>query len=100
MPELWRGSCRYRPAIFTIGAGIFGVAGRERCVVLAGRAESLMRPRAIPRLNRFAAAVASRRERVDWSHAIFASPRLVRFEEMEYALPRAAAARRCGRWCG
>jgi L-gulonolactone oxidase len=32
--------------------------------------------------------VASRRERVDWSYAIFASPRLVRFEEMEYALPR------------
>ncbi len=50
------------------------------------------RPRAIPRLNRFASAVASRRERVDWSHAMFASPRLVRFEEMEYALPRAAAA--------
>jgi L-gulonolactone oxidase len=35
--------------------------------------------------------VASRRERVDWSHAIFASRRLVRFEEMEYAVPRAAA---------
>jgi L-gulonolactone oxidase len=51
-----------------------------------------LRPRAIPRLNRFASAVASRRERVDWSPAIFASPRLVRFEEMEYAVPRAAAA--------
>jgi len=50
------------------------------------------RPAAIPRLNRFASAVASRRERVDWSHAIFASPRLVRFEEMEYALPRERAA--------
>jgi L-gulonolactone oxidase len=45
-------------------------------------------PRAIPRLNRFATATASKRERVDWSHAIFASERLVRFEEMEYALPR------------
>jgi len=45
-------------------------------------------PSAIPRLNRFASAVASSRERVDWSYAIFASERLVRFEEMEYALPR------------
>src|SRR4051812_33630724 len=45
-------------------------------------------PRRIPRLNRFASAVASQRERVDWSYAIFASERLVRFEEMEYALPR------------
>ncbi len=49
-------------------------------------------PRAIPRLNRFASAVAARRERVDWSHAVFASPRLVRFEEMEYAIPRERAA--------
>ena len=45
-------------------------------------------PRTIPRLNRFASEVASQRERVGWSHAIFASPRLVRFEEMEYAVPR------------
>jgi L-gulonolactone oxidase len=29
---------------------------------------------------------------VDWSFRIFASPRLVRFTEMEYAVPRAAAA--------
>jgi L-gulono-1,4-lactone dehydrogenase len=49
-------------------------------------------PRAIPRLNRFASAAASTRERVDWSHAVFASPRLVRFEEMEYAIPRPRAA--------
>jgi L-gulonolactone oxidase len=48
-------------------------------------------PRAIPRLNRFASAAASKRERVGWSHAIFASQRLVRFEEMEYAVPRADA---------
>jgi L-gulonolactone oxidase len=48
-------------------------------------------PPAIPALNRLAAAAASRRERVDWSHAVFASRRLVRFEEMEYALPRARA---------
>jgi L-gulonolactone oxidase len=49
-------------------------------------------PRAIPLLNRIASAAASRRERVDWSPAVFASPRLVRFEEMEYAVPRARAA--------
>jgi L-gulonolactone oxidase len=48
-------------------------------------------PRTIPRLNRFASAVASRRERVDWSHRIFASERLVRFEEMEYGVPREQA---------
>jgi len=48
--------------------------------------------RAIPRLNRAAARAASRRERVDWSFRIFASPRLVRFTEMEYAVPREHAA--------
>jgi len=49
-------------------------------------------PRAIPALNRAAARAASRRERVDWSFRVFASPRLVRFTEMEYALPREHAA--------
>ena len=49
-------------------------------------------PRAIPAINRFASRAASRRERVDWSFRIFASPRLVRFTEMEYAIPRAHAA--------
>ena len=47
-------------------------------------------PRAIPAINRGASRAASRRERVDWSFRIFASPRLVRFTEMEYAVPRAA----------
>jgi L-gulonolactone oxidase len=49
-------------------------------------------PRAIPRINRAAGRAASRRERVADSFDVFASPRLVRFEEMEYALPRARAA--------
>jgi L-gulono-1,4-lactone dehydrogenase len=49
-------------------------------------------PRAIPALNRFAGRSASKRERVAESFEVFASPRLVRFEEMEYALPRARAA--------
>jgi L-gulono-1,4-lactone dehydrogenase len=48
-------------------------------------------PRAIPALNRSAARAASRRERVDWSFRIFATPRLVRFFEMEYAIPRERA---------
>ena len=45
-------------------------------------------PGTIPLLNRSASRAASRRERVDWSYRIFASPRLVRFVEMEYAIPR------------
>jgi FAD-linked oxidoreductase len=49
-------------------------------------------PRTIPAINRLASRAASGRERVDWSHSIFASPRLVRFDEMEYAIPREHAA--------
>jgi len=49
-------------------------------------------PRAIPRINRLTAAAASGRERVDASHRVLASPRLVRFDEMEYAIPREHAA--------
>lgn len=45
-------------------------------------------PGRIPRINRLVTRLAGRRERVDRSAAIFASPRLVRFTEMEYALPR------------
>jgi L-gulono-1,4-lactone dehydrogenase len=48
-------------------------------------------PGTIPALNRFASRTATQRERVDRSHRVFASPRLVRFTEMEYALPRARA---------
>jgi L-gulonolactone oxidase len=47
-----------------------------------------MRPAAIPRLNRLVTRLAGRSERVERSADIFASPRLVRFTEMEYALPR------------
>jgi FAD-linked oxidoreductase len=49
-------------------------------------------PRVIPRLNRLMARAAADREQVDWSFRVFASPRLVRFDEMEYAIPRAHAA--------
>jgi L-gulonolactone oxidase len=57
---------------------VFGLLNR-----LARRA-----PRTIPTLNRLAGRSASKRERVADSFDVFASPRLVRFEEMEYALPR------------
>jgi FAD-linked oxidoreductase len=45
-------------------------------------------PRRIPELNRLVTRLASATTRVDRSDRIFASPRLVRFTEMEYALPR------------
>ncbi|HEY4450446.1 MAG TPA: D-arabinono-1,4-lactone oxidase [Solirubrobacteraceae bacterium] len=46
------------------------------------------RPQRIPQLNRLVTRVAARSERLESSAAIFASPRLVRFTEMEYALAR------------
>ncbi len=45
-------------------------------------------PSRIPEFNRLVTRLAGRLERVDRSAEIFASPRLVRFTEMEYALPR------------
>jgi L-gulonolactone oxidase len=51
---------------------------------LAGRAL----PRLVPQLNRAVTRLAGSSVRVDRSDRIFASPRLVRFTEMEYALPR------------
>jgi FAD-linked oxidoreductase len=45
-------------------------------------------PGLIPQINRLVTRLAGRSERVERSSAIFASPRLVRFTEMEYALPR------------
>jgi len=49
-------------------------------------------PSAIPSLNRLVTRLAGTSTRVDRSDRIFASPRLVRFTEMEYALPRPVAA--------
>jgi L-gulonolactone oxidase len=46
-------------------------------------------PGSIPRVNRLVTRLAGRSERVESSAAIFASPRLVRFTEMEYSVPRA-----------
>jgi L-gulono-1,4-lactone dehydrogenase len=45
-------------------------------------------PGQIPRINRLVTRLAGSSTRVDRSDRIFASPRLVRFTEMEYALPR------------
>jgi L-gulono-1,4-lactone dehydrogenase len=48
-------------------------------------------PSAIPRVNRVVTWVAGSSRRIDHSHRIFVSPRLVRFTEMEYAIPRTHA---------
>jgi L-gulono-1,4-lactone dehydrogenase len=45
-------------------------------------------PSQIPRINRLLGRLAGGRVRVDRSYRVFATPRLVRFTEMEYALPR------------
>jgi L-gulonolactone oxidase len=45
-------------------------------------------PKLIPQVNRLVTKVAGSSRRVDASHRIFVSPRLVRFTEMEYAIPR------------
>jgi L-gulonolactone oxidase len=45
-------------------------------------------PGRIPEINRLVTRLAGSSRRVDRSDRIFASPRLVRFTEMEYALPR------------
>ena len=48
-------------------------------------------PRAIPQINRLVTRLAGSSERVEQSAAIFSTPRLVRFTEMEYAIPRERA---------
>lgn len=45
-------------------------------------------PALIPSLNRLSARLSGSSERIDCSYRIFASPRLVRFTESEYAIPR------------
>jgi FAD-linked oxidoreductase len=49
-------------------------------------------PRVIPSLNRTLARLMSRTEHLDASNRVYANTRLVRFTEMEYALPRERAA--------
>ncbi|WP_063048678.1 D-arabinono-1,4-lactone oxidase [Nocardia arthritidis] len=50
---------------------------------------SRRQPRLVPFIQRSAAYAGSYRRQVDRSYRVFASPRLVRFTEMEYAIPRA-----------
>lgn len=47
-------------------------------------------PAAIPTLNRVASRALSPRTYIDRSYRVFASPRRVRFREMEYAIPASA----------
>ena len=64
---------------------------RNHVFELACRA-GRVRPSLIPRLNRLTSRASGTSRRVDRSYLIFASPRRVRFTEMEYAIPRARAA--------
>jgi L-gulono-1,4-lactone dehydrogenase len=47
-------------------------------------------PRLVPAINQVSGRALGRREYVDTSFRVFASPRRVRFTEQEYAVPRAA----------
>jgi FAD-linked oxidoreductase len=49
-------------------------------------------PSQIPRLNRLVSRLVGSSRKVDRSYRVFASKRQVRFTEMEYGIPRAAAA--------
>ncbi|MEA2438001.1 MAG: L-gulono,4-lactone dehydrogenase [Thermoleophilaceae bacterium] len=49
-------------------------------------------PRLAPRIARTVGGLASGATRVDSSHRIYANPRLVRFTEMEYGIPRESGA--------
>ncbi|MEA2438898.1 MAG: L-gulono,4-lactone dehydrogenase [Thermoleophilaceae bacterium] len=45
-------------------------------------------PRLVPSIDRLMGRLAGGADRVDRSHRIYANPRIVRFTEMEYAIPR------------
>ncbi|MFF2395881.1 D-arabinono-1,4-lactone oxidase [Nocardia sp. NPDC058114] len=49
-------------------------------------------PAAIPLIHRAATLAGSNNRQVDRSYRVFSTPRLVKFNEMEYAIPRAHAA--------
>jgi L-gulono-1,4-lactone dehydrogenase len=70
-----------------VNAYVDDVLLTNRAFGLACRAGRLM-PARIPQINRLVTRAAGRRVRVERSAAIFTSPRLVRFTEMEYSLPR------------
>jgi FAD-linked oxidoreductase len=60
--------------------GLFEVVNRVGCLL----------PRLVPKINRISARSIAAREFTDASYAVFASPRRVRFNECEYAVPREA----------
>jgi FAD-linked oxidoreductase len=62
----------------------------ENRLLAAGFGLGKRAPRLIPAINRGIVALASREERTDLSHRVYANRRDVRFTEMEYALPREA----------
>lgn len=64
----------------------------ENAGVAAVQRLSRAAPQATPMLNRAASRLIGRRTYVDDAPAVFTSSRRVRFHEMEYALPLAAAA--------
>jgi L-gulono-1,4-lactone dehydrogenase len=64
-----------------VGNSVFGVV----CRVMRAK------PRWIPRLHRLIGKAITNSEYSDRSDRVFTSPRLVRFAEMEYAIPRDAA---------
>jgi L-gulonolactone oxidase len=73
----------------------------ENWALEAISAAGKLAPRAIPRLSRLAARLASGGKTVDRSYRVFASERRVRFTEMEYGVPREhgpEAARRVIEW--
>ena len=76
------------------GKGRSGVATYVNDILLENHAFGLIQRTAmvnrtwIPRLARLTARTMSRREINDKSYRVFANERLVRFAEMEYALPR------------
>jgi L-gulonolactone oxidase len=71
---------RYFDQVVFINGGMQGFARMGRAF-----------PSLVPRLNRVETMMARSTRRVDVSHRIFTSPRMVRFTEMEYAIPREQA---------
>jgi L-gulono-1,4-lactone dehydrogenase len=60
----------------------------ENLVLGAVCAAGRRAPRAVPRLNRLIPRLVTREVRIDRSDRVFANTRLVRFTELEYAIPR------------
>lgn len=75
---------RSRPAAVAWGEDVLLKNHVFEAVCRLGR----VRPTLIPRLNALVTRAGASAPRTDRSYRIFATPRRVRFEEMEYAIPR------------